>query len=60
MKNCILCGEPTRFDSNDFCEKCFNSSIQELEENYEKRRASRIGKDQPEARAKRTFPNLQG
>lgn len=60
MKNCIICGEPTKFDSNDFCEECFNSSIEELEERYERKRASETGKDHQEARAERTFANLQG
>lgn len=51
MKKCILCGEPTKLDSNDFCEECFNSSVEELEERYERKRASATGKDQQEARS---------
>jgi uncharacterized membrane protein YvbJ len=51
MRKCVICGEATKFDSYDFCEQCFGSSIEELEEKYEKR-ASATGKDQQEARSR--------
>jgi hypothetical protein len=37
MKPCIICGGETKHPSYDFCEKCFNSSIQELESRYGKK-----------------------
>jgi len=37
MKACIICGGETKHPSYDFCEKCFNSSIQELESRYGKK-----------------------
>lgn len=49
MKHCIICGTPTKFDSYDFCEGCFNSSIQELEERYERKRASQTNEDHEKA-----------
>lgn len=51
MKTCILCGEATKLDSNDFCEECFNSSIEELGARYERKRASATGKDHQKARS---------
>ena len=46
MKDCIICGEPTKLDCYDFCEKCFNTPIEELEK---RKRASATRKDQQEA-----------
>jgi hypothetical protein len=49
MKKCIICGGPTKLDCYNFCEKYFNSPIEELEEKYERKRASRIRDGQQEA-----------
>jgi len=34
MKSCFLCGQPTKVPCYDFCEKCFNLTIEEIEERY--------------------------
>ena len=39
MKTCIICGEATKHPSYDFCEKCFSSSIEELDWKYGKKEA---------------------
>jgi hypothetical protein len=49
MKKCIICGGPTKLDYFDFCKKNFNTPIKELEEKYERKRASRIRDGQQEA-----------
>jgi hypothetical protein len=49
MKNCILCGSEVKNPLFDFCEKCFKTSIAELEEKYLKRRASQTREDHQEA-----------
>lgn len=55
MKNCIICGEPTKHPSFDFCEKCFNTSIAELEEKYLKKRAPQTSEDLQEAPSREDF-----
>ena len=57
MKNCIICGSETKHPSFDFCEECFNSSVEELEERYERKRASATGKDQHEAHVQEESSN---
>lgn len=49
MKKCIICGEPTKLDYYDFCEECFNTPIEELQERYERKRASETREDQRKA-----------
>jgi hypothetical protein len=52
MKNCIICGEATKHPSYDFCEDCFNSSIEELDRKYrQKEGPSGPGMDTGEAPA---------
>lgn len=49
MEKCIICGGLTKFDPYDFCEKCFNSSIKEIEKYYLGKRASQTHEDHQEA-----------
>jgi hypothetical protein len=49
MKNCIICGSETKHPSFDFCEGCFNMSIEEIEARHLEKRASATRKDQQEA-----------
>ncbi len=58
MRNCAICGEPTKFDSYDLCEECFDTPIEELEEKYERKRASATREDQREAPTGRTLATL--
>ena len=36
-RGCILCGEPTEFDFHNFCDRCLNLPIEEIEERFLKR-----------------------
>jgi len=47
-KICIICGDETKHPSYDFCEKCFSSTIEEIEERYSKERASETREDHQE------------
>ncbi len=49
MINCIICGEKTEHPSHDYCQNCFTSMIQELDEKYSKREASQTHQDHEEA-----------
>jgi len=49
MKNCIICGSKTKHPSFDFCDGCFNMSIEEIEKRYLEKRASQTREDHQEA-----------
>ncbi len=49
MINCIICGGKTDHPSHDYCQKCFSSTIEELEKRYSKREASQTREDHREA-----------
>jgi hypothetical protein len=45
-RGCILCGEPTEFDFHNFCDRCFNLSIEEIEERFLKKTTLDVREDQ--------------
>lgn len=49
MGKCFICGNPTKLDFYDFCEECFNSTVEELEKKYERKRAPQTQQDQRKA-----------
>lgn len=50
MKQCIICKAETKHPSYDFCEACFNLSIDELDRKYGKGKGPlEPGKDTKEA-----------
>ena len=52
MGSCIICGNPVEHPSHDFCKRCFNSKIGELQERYVKKEGpSSTREDEREAPA---------
>jgi len=47
--DCIICGDPVEHPSQDFCDRCWRSSIDELEERYLKKEAPETREDHQEA-----------
>ena len=37
MKRCIICNNPVEHPLHDFCDRCFHSRIDELQERYGKK-----------------------
>jgi len=46
MKNCFLCGQPTKVPCYDFCDRCLNLSIEEIEDRFLKKRIPDIREEQ--------------
>ena len=49
MLHCVICKERTEDPTHDYCDRCFNSSIEELDRKYG--RASETREDHQEALA---------
>lgn len=45
-RGCILCDEPTEFDFHNFCDRCLNLSIEEIEERFLKKTTLDVREDQ--------------
>jgi hypothetical protein len=60
MNNCIICGSKTKYPLFDFCEECFNTSIEELDKKYGRERASQTSEDHEKAQpAEDSFKSCQ-
>jgi hypothetical protein len=59
MIHCIICGRKTKHPSFDYCEECFNTSIEEIEKRYSNKKGLRDPRRSTgDPQGERTFASL--